>query len=126
YVYRERPPYGLKNEKWRGKVAIAMQNQQTSAAGPATIPAAFLLQAMRLGEDAARRLADVRCDTIVIHSADDETASPRNADTVYGRIGSERKRKILLGDSYHMITMDNERDFVARETIRFYRQSLHG
>jgi carboxylesterase len=124
YVYRERPPYGLKNEKWRARVAAAMEKQQSSAAGPATIPAAFLIQTMRLGADAQRRLTDVRCDTLVLHSADDETASPRNAETVYRRIASRHKRKILLGDSYHMITMDNERDFVARETIRFYRQSL--
>jgi carboxylesterase len=124
YVYRERAPYGLKNEKWRARVAAAMEKHQSSAAGPATIPAPFLMQTMRLGAHAARGLAGVQCDTLVIHSADDETASPRNAETVYRLIGSRNKRKILLGDSYHMITMDNERDLVARETIRFYRQSL--
>jgi carboxylesterase len=30
----------------------------------------------------------------------------------------------MLGDSYHIITMDNERDIVARETIRFFQQSI--
>jgi carboxylesterase len=124
YVYRERTPYGLKNEKWRARVASAMEKRQSSAAGPAAIPAGFLLQAARLGKHAAAALGEVSCDTIVIHAADDETASPRNAETVYRRIASLHKRKIMLGDSYHMITMDNERELVARETIRFYRQSL--
>lgn len=124
YVYRERAPFGLKNEKWRGRVASAMEKWQASAAGPATIPAGFLLQATRLGKRAAADLARVAADTIVIHSADDETASPRNAEAVYRGIGSAHKRKILLGDSYHMITMDNERDIVARETIRFFQQSI--
>ncbi len=59
-----------------------------------------------------------------MHSADDETASPRNAQVVYDGIGAERKRKIMLGDSYHMITIDNERDLVARETIRFFQESI--
>ena len=124
YVYRETHPYGLKNEKWRGRVAEAMRRSGASSAGPAAIPAAFLYQAILLGRHAERHLRQVSADTLVLHSADDETASPRNADVVCNGISSAHKRKIILGDSYHMITMDNERDLVARETIRFFQQSV--
>jgi carboxylesterase len=79
---------------------------------------------MRLSRFVERNLGRITADTLVMHAADDETASPRNADTVYRRIRSEHKRKILLGDSYHIITMDNERDLVARESIRFFQQSI--
>jgi carboxylesterase len=124
YVYRETDPYGLKNEKWRGRVADAMRRSGASSAGPAAIPAPFLYQAILLGRHAARHLSRVSADTLVMHSADDETASPRNADTVCEGIASAHQRKIMLGDSYHLITMDNERDLVARETIRFFQQSI--
>ena len=124
YVYRETDPYGLKNEKWRGRVAEAMRRSGASAVGAAAIPAAFLYQAILLGRHVARHLRQVSADTLVLHSADDETASPRNADTVCEGIASAHKRKIMLGDSYHIITMDNERDLVARETIRFFQQSI--
>ena len=45
-------------------------------------------------------------------------------DSLPNQDGDDRKRKILLGDSYHIITMDNERDLVARETIRFFQESI--
>ena len=124
YVYRETEPYGLKNEKWRARVAEAMRRSGSSSAGPAAIPADFLYQSIVLGRHVERHLAKVTADTLVLHSADDETASPRNADVVCSDIASQHKRKIMLGDSYHIITMDNEREIVARETIRFFQQSI--
>ena len=124
YAYREREPFGLKNERWRARVAEAMRTSQVSAAGPALIPAGFLYEAMELGDYVQRSLGRVRADTLIMHAADDETASPRNADVAYAGIASAHKRKILLGDSYHIITMDNERELVARETIRFFQHSV--
>jgi carboxylesterase len=88
------------------------------------LPADFLYQSTLLGRHAAGHLERVVTDTLVMHAADDETASPRNAEEVFAGIRSEHKRRIMLGDSYHIITMDNERDLVARETIRFFQQSI--
>jgi carboxylesterase len=124
YAYAERPPYGLKNEKWRARVAQALQSQDLSAVGAARIPAGFLYQSSLLAGFAERRLAHVQSDALVIHAADDETASPRNCMAVYNGVRSTYKRRIFLGDSYHIITMDNERDLVGRETIRFFQQSI--
>jgi carboxylesterase len=124
YVYRETHPYGLKNEKWRARVAEAMRQASVSSAGPAAIPADFLYQSIVLGRAVARRLRAITSDVLALHAADDETASPRNAQTVYDEVATRHKRKIMLGDSYHIITMDNERDIVARETIRFFQQSI--
>jgi carboxylesterase len=124
WAYRERTPFGLKNERWRARVAEAMRSHKVSVAGPAEIPAEFLFQFTQLARYTERNLKKIRSDTLVLHAADDETASPRNADAVFNGIGSAHKRKILLGDSYHMITMDNERELVARETIRFFQQSI--
>ena len=124
YGYRERSPFGLKNERWRARVAEAMRSHHASTAGPALIPADFLYHSTVLGRHAARHLDRVTSDILVMHAADDETASPRNARDVYEGVRSPHKRRITLGDSYHIITMDNERDLVARETIRFFQQSI--
>ncbi|MBV8031911.1 MAG: alpha/beta fold hydrolase [Betaproteobacteria bacterium] len=124
YGYREAEPYGLKNERWRARVAEAMRAHKASTAGPALIPSDFLFQSILMGRYAVSHLHRVTCDTVVLHAADDETASPRNADEVFAGIRSVHKRRLMLGDSYHIITMDNERDLVARETIRFFQQSI--
>src|SRR6185369_2653644 len=75
FGYREREPYGLKNEKWRARVAHAMSRHGASSAGPALIPAKFLFEAIRLGRFVRKNLHAVACDTLIIHAADDETAS---------------------------------------------------
>jgi len=124
YVYKETHPYGLKNEKWRARVAEAMRQTSVSVAGPAALPANFLYQTILLGRSVVRRLSEISSDLLLLHAADDETASPRNAQVVYDAVSSQHKRKIMLGDSYHLITLDNERDIVARETIRFFQQSI--
>ncbi|HZQ71503.1 MAG TPA: alpha/beta fold hydrolase [Burkholderiales bacterium] len=124
WAYREKEPFGLKNERWRARVAEAMRSSDASSAGPASIPADYLYQFTRLASYTERNLPRVQADALIVHAADDETASPRNAAAVYDRIGSAHKRKLLLGDSYHLITMDNERELVARETIRFFQQSI--
>jgi carboxylesterase len=124
YSYREREPYGLKNQQLRNKVARAMRDQAFSDAGAAVLSMDHIYQAMRLGRHVRTLLPSITTDTLIIHAIDDETSSPRNADAVLDGIGSAHKRRIFLDNSYHMITMDNDRDLVAHETIVFFEESL--
>lgn len=121
--YHEAPPFGLKNAALRAKVARSMQNTDFSEIGPATISLPALHHASKLGRSVKQRLSEIRCDCLVVHAIDDETASPKNAQRVLGCIGSVFQRAIFLDDSYHMITVDNEREIVAREAVVFLRES---
>ena len=49
-------------------------------------------------------------------------ASVKNADYVERHIGSAEVRKVIIPDSYHMLTLDNQKELVAEETIRFFRE----
>jgi esterase/lipase len=40
------------------------------------------------------------------------------------RIGSRDKRLVILEDCYHIVTMDREKERVARECINFLREAL--
>ena len=124
FAYQERTPFGLKNEALRKRISESMRASRQSAVGSAEIPIAFLYQAIRLGREVRAALPRIATDTLIMHAVDDETASPRNAHTVFNEIAAEHKRKLMLGDSYHVICMDNERELVARETVRFIFASL--
>jgi carboxylesterase len=69
------------------------------------------------------QVRDIKTDCLIVHAIDDETSSPRNARFVAATIGAAFLRTIWLDDSYHMITSDNEREIVARETALFLRES---
>lgn len=121
--YHESSPYGLKNEALRKRVARAMEKESLSEIGPSTISLPAIYQANKLTKYVKQRIHNIKNDCLMIHAIDDDTASPMNALFVREHIQSPVKRLIMLDDSYHMITSDNERETVAREVIMFLQES---
>jgi esterase/lipase len=84
----------------------------------------ILSQAYRLIDSVRRDIGRVTTPSLVLHSIDDDVASTRSAEFVARNIGTREVRTILYRDSYHILTMDNDKDAVAQETIGFCRR--HG
>ena len=124
YRFNEGEPYGLKNEQLRKRVAQAMSTAEFSDIGAASLSMEQLHQARLLAKYVEGAARNAKSDLLVIHAVDDETASPKAADFAMAQVGSPVKRKILLDNSYHIITMDNERELVARETALFFQESV--
>ena len=122
--YKESAPYGVKNIELRRRIEQAVKTNTVSELGAAHLPAKHLYQSLQLVAYAKKYLSLVRSDLLVIHSIDDETASPKNPDFILQKASSEMRRVIWLGNCYHMITVDNEREIVANETINFINQTL--
>ena len=124
YKFHEGEPYGLKNIQLRKRVAQAMATAEFSDVGPSTLTMQALHQARLLAHYVEQHASKVKSDLLVIHAVDDETASPKAAEFAMEYIGSPVKRKIFLDNSYHIITMDNERELVARETGLFFQEAI--
>lgn len=116
--FRERPPYGLKNERLRCWVGQAMHAQQVSAAGAASLPAAALHQASRLIRHVRPRLDQITAPALVLHASQDDVCGPRSALELQARLGSMPQLQ-WFHDSYHMLTLDNERVAVAQAARDF-------
>lgn len=124
YSYREREPYGLKNEQLRAWIAREMNEKSTSAAGSAKIPMRGIYETDKLIRHVKKCTPAVTAPALIIHSYEDDTSTIRSADFVEQHIGSKKVRKIFLDDSYHIVTMDNQKDLVADETIRFFKETI--
>jgi carboxylesterase len=120
YRYRERPPYGVKNERVRGWIAAELARGALSSAGAATIPTRSLREADRLIAHVKRQLHVVRSPTLMIHAREDDVASLRNVEFVRENVRADRFRELIVDDSYHMITLDNDRERAAAETLAFF------
>jgi carboxylesterase len=73
-----------------------------------------------------RRRVNLLSDPLLImHPVEDEAAHPRHAQYVYDHASSGDKELIYLGDCYHMITVDNERDTVFYETDMFIKRCIN-
>lgn len=117
WSYREGGSYGIKNAAVRRRVAAKMSDKSTVAYG--RTPANSIREMLALVRAAKRRLGEIAAPTLIVHAAQDEVASPRNADYIERNIGAGYVEKLILDDCYHMITIDNQRDLVAAEVARF-------
>jgi carboxylesterase len=124
WTYKESDPYGIKNFEMRRRVAAALKKDGVAAVGAAAIPARHLWAAQKLMAYVRQSLSQVRASTLVIHSIDDETAAPRNAEMILANINAEVRKVIWLGDCYHIITVDNEREIVTNEAAQFIRRNI--
>jgi len=122
--YKESEPFGVKNKDLRRHIRKAVMANSVSELGAAHLPAKHLYQSLQLVAATKKNLEDITSDVLIIHAIDDETASPKNPDLIISKINSETCRVIWLGNSYHMITVDNEREVVANEVIKFIGLSI--
>ena len=119
YTYKEREPFGLKNEQLRRWIAREMAHKDASMIGASRLNMPAIQEAERLIAAVKKSLPRVNVPAIIIHAVEDEVSSPRSARYIARHIGSKTTKSVMLHNSYHMITVDNDREQVAAETIRF-------
>jgi carboxylesterase len=120
YRHRERPPYGVKNERMRAWLAEELQFKHLSYGGASCIPAKSLREADRLIRHVAASLGHIRTPTLLIHAREDDVASLANVRFVRKHIGADMVREIIVENSYHMITLDNDCAYAADRTAHFF------
>jgi carboxylesterase len=125
YQYVEREPYGLKNQETRSMVKRMMKSQHISEVGAEVLSLDLILEGKRLIKAVKSVPEKIQSPVLFMHSVDDESVHVRNPENLYRRISSKVKEFIYLGDSYHMITIDNERDLVRKESLRFLKSSVN-
>ena len=123
YRYREIPPFGVKNERVRAWIEQQLAKGSLSSAGASTIPTPSLREADRLIRYVKRSLGRVRAPTLMIHANEDDIASLANVRLVRRLIGADLYKELIVKDSYHMITLDNDRDYAALKTVQFFNDA---
>jgi carboxylesterase len=115
---KESPPYGIKNEKIRKWVERDMQQRATSAAGPSTLPLWAIHQSENLMNHVVGQFPRLTVPTVVIHSRLDEICSLGLVRRVFETLPRGPSRLVVLENSYHMITIDNDRQQVTAELLK--------
>lgn len=119
----EREPFGIKNEKIRGWVMREMRARAESAAGPASLPLWSIHEVERLSTAVRERLGDLQARTLVLHAREDELSSLATVERGLREMRAIRPQLVVLDDSYHMITIDNDRHRVVSELVAFTHPS---
>jgi carboxylesterase len=71
-------------------------------------------------------LVKVTCPTLVMVSPDDHVVPPSNAGVILNGISSKDRRQLILDNSFHVATIDYDKEIIAEETRRFFKEQLAG
>jgi carboxylesterase len=83
------------------------------------LPTAATHRMLRFLKRAKAALPAVRCPILILHSHNDHTVGPYNAHTILNNVSSVRKELVWLDRSYHVLTLDVDRDEVFGRTYDF-------
>ena len=126
YIFlREVPPYGLKDEILRQRVAAAYANTsphdstQVARLGYAHFPLRLFCEMRHLILSCIESMPKVTAPLLLVQAEDDDATSPRNAQFIYDRVASTQKEIVLLKNSYHVVVADLDREIVAAEMTKF-------
>ena len=85
------------------------------------LPVKAAYQLSQLWKATNADLADVTQPLLVFTSRDDHVVEPENSTRLMEQAASTDKRQIVLEDSYHVATMDNDLPLIISETLAFVR-----
>lgn len=86
------------------------------------LPTSATRQMLRMIDRARDALPRVTCPVLVMHSRNDHTVPPINADYIHDHVGSSDKQLVWYERSYHVITLDYDKHDVYERTLRFIKE----
>ncbi len=87
------------------------------------MPLSAPINLIELSATVRPRVSRLSQPTLVVHSHQDHVCPyDRNVEFLMARLGSAHKRLVELQESFHVITVDTEKDRVAAEVIAFVQQ----
>ncbi|QWD99310.1 alpha/beta hydrolase [Polynucleobacter sp. MG-5-Ahmo-C2] len=119
WEYSEREPFGIKNLELRRRIRDKFKSHELSEVGAPLITARHLYEANKLMAYTTKNLNLINSRLLLIQSVEDDTCSVWSAEKILSKVKSDLRRTIWLGNSYHIVTIDNEREIVLNETLRF-------
>jgi carboxylesterase len=119
--FEERDPWGVKDLRLRALVEQALQSGDSSRAGIAAMPGSLMLELRWLVQRVKQEIGSVRQPTLIVHPREDDRASLRNLHYLQTNLAG-LVEAVVLDDSYHVVTLDRQRQLVVTRTLEFMSQ----
>lgn len=120
WSYKEKEPYGVKNERIRAWIKKQLSERKVSSAGASVLEIAHLRAHDQLRRYVRKTLPSSTMPTaLMIHAREDEVASLQNVRWLQDHWHGSHLGYVELQNSYHMITIDNDREQVCEEILNF-------
>ena len=120
FRFVEKEPFGLKDERVRAAIVKAMLAGDSAEAGILGTPSQCLNQFWKMIDVIRKELKGIDTPVFIAHAREDDIASLKNAMYLQKHLGG-LVETLVLDDSYHLVTIDRQRDIVVERAISFTR-----
>lgn len=86
------------------------------------LPTAGVVQLAKLLKSSRSTLGLVKAPLLLFHSVEDHVLPVTNTEIIMDEIGSPRKQRIELMNSYHVATIDYDSDFIFENSLVFVQE----
>jgi carboxylesterase len=91
------------------------------------VPIKSIHQLQKLMDITPTILPDVHCPVLGVKSAEDHVVPPENTDYILEHIGSMIKEPVVLPNSYHVASLDHDKELIVNSSHLFVQQYVeHG
>jgi carboxylesterase len=120
YRFKEREPYGIKDERIRRLIMRAMGLGNSAEAGLAATPSQSLKQLWDLVAEVMPELSSIKTPALIVHAREDDISDLSNTIYLQRKLGG-LVDALVLDDSYHIVTIDKQRSLVVDRSAAFTR-----
>jgi carboxylesterase len=89
------------------------------------MPTRSIREIQKLLKLVKKRLPFIQAPVLFVHAAEDHIIDVKSMEWCFEHVGSEVKRKIILTNSYHVATIDYDRQKVYHQTDSFIKKIIH-
>jgi carboxylesterase len=119
FSMHERPPYGLKNERMRDRIRQQMESEGATLVGPSQVSLQVIRESERLSRHVIALLPRLALPVLALHAREDEICRLSSVQAALSAVPSQWLQLRVIENSFHMITVDNDRQQVAEELAAF-------
>jgi carboxylesterase len=88
------------------------------------VPVSIVSELLSLFKSLKSKLHLIKTPALIIYSIQDHVVRPKSSITIYNKISSQNKHLIELKKSFHILTMDVEKEKVFEESGKFINKIL--
>jgi carboxylesterase len=119
--FEDAEPHGIKDPRVRALIANALKSADNSVSGLPYTPGGAVLEHRWMVKAFMREAGKVTQPSLVFHPREDDHADINNSEYLQRHLGG-RVELVVLDDSYHIITIDRQRQVVVDRTVSFMNQ----
>lgn len=87
-------------------------------------PVKSMKELMDLSRMVRENLSEITAPAMILSSAEDHVVPPENSREIYESISSDVREFVMLENSYHVATLDNDKERIAEKCVKFVKDRL--